>query len=248
MECPDVWVDSFGDGCEWYDDYPSGCGDFDTACGSAWDECEACWSTTWTTDDDGCVSSDWVESWNDGCWWYDYYPDDCGWCDTALGSAWDECCGCGGGTSTPVYSEPEVETEVEAEAEAETEPYSEPSFPVVEEEPEVVEEPEEPVAEPEPSLPCETCTGFNDDLGYPCYTLEMWDSYDDGETFGNGWNGNSFNINGQSYYPFGPGAGAYDTAAVCLPLGCYDVSVDGNDWAQDEISWSINGYEGGAPY
>ena len=70
-----------------------------------------------------------------------------------------------------------------------------------------------------------------------CYTLDMDDSY------GDGWNGNYFNINGQSYTASGYGT----DSTVCLASGCYDVSVDGGSW-QGEVSWSINGYSGGAPY
>lgn len=43
LECIDGdGVDSYGDGCDWYWDYPEGCGGYDTAEFSANDECCAC--------------------------------------------------------------------------------------------------------------------------------------------------------------------------------------------------------------
>ena len=35
-------TDSYGDGCEWYDDYPSGCGMYDTEEFSSYDMCCSC--------------------------------------------------------------------------------------------------------------------------------------------------------------------------------------------------------------
>ena len=46
-----------------------------------------------------CLDSGWVDSYGDGCDWYDSYPSGCGGYDTSLGSAYDECCACGGGTT-----------------------------------------------------------------------------------------------------------------------------------------------------
>ena len=70
-----------------------------------------------------------------------------------------------------------------------------------------------------------------------CNTLYMYDSY------GDGWNGNYFNIGGQSFTATGYGS----NADVCLAEGCYDVSVDGGSW-QGEVSWEFAGASGGAPY
>ena len=43
QQCVDSdWVDSYGDGCEWYYGNEWGCGDYDTGLGSALDECCAC--------------------------------------------------------------------------------------------------------------------------------------------------------------------------------------------------------------
>merc|ERR1719456_540315 len=45
-----------------------------------------------------CVDTDWTDNWGDGCEWYDEYPSGCGYYDDGTGgSAWDECCSCGGG-------------------------------------------------------------------------------------------------------------------------------------------------------
>ena len=49
---------------------------------------------------DICVDSDWIDIGNDGCDWYWDNMDGCGDWDTDLGSAWDECCACGGGTDS----------------------------------------------------------------------------------------------------------------------------------------------------
>ena len=43
-----------------------------------------------------CTDSDWVDSYGDGCWWYSANSWGCGFYDTDLGSAWDECCVCQG--------------------------------------------------------------------------------------------------------------------------------------------------------
>ena len=73
------------DGCDWYWGNEDGCGWYDTDCGSAWDECFACW----------CDTTGWVDNWGDGCDWYDANPSGCGYYDEGTGSsAWDECCAC----------------------------------------------------------------------------------------------------------------------------------------------------------
>ena len=52
------------------------------------------------TQQDWCLDSDWVDNWDDGCDWYDANPSGCGGYDEGTGgSAWDECCACGGGTT-----------------------------------------------------------------------------------------------------------------------------------------------------
>ena len=83
-------VDSFGDGCDWYDDNESGCGNYDTEDFSAADECCACGGG----EDGDCADGDGVDSFGDGCDWYDANPSGCGSYDTADFVAEDECCAC----------------------------------------------------------------------------------------------------------------------------------------------------------
>jgi len=95
-------VDSFGDSCLWYDDWPSGCGNYDTADWSAYDACCACgggdggsgeiWdqSGCWEWQTEGDIAGD-------GCDWYTANPGNCnGSWDTETFYATD-CCICGGG-------------------------------------------------------------------------------------------------------------------------------------------------------
>lgn len=61
----------------------------------------------------------------------------------------------------------------------------------------------------------------DDECDGDVYTLYMSDTY------GDGWNGNLFTINGESYTV---DTGYGDQADVCLADGCYDVTVDGGSW------------------
>ena len=79
-------VDSYGDGCEWYVDYPDGCGNYDTETFSADDMCCACM--------DECEDGEGVDTYGDGCDWYDANPDGCGGYDWEEFTAADECCAC----------------------------------------------------------------------------------------------------------------------------------------------------------
>ena len=54
-----------------------------------------------------------------------------------------------------------------------------------------------------------------------CYTLNMHDTY------GDGWNDNTFDIAGQSFTFY---SGHEHTEIVCLPYGTYDVTVGGALW------------------
>ena len=45
---------------------------------------------------DTCENGPGVDSYGDGCEWYDDYPTDCGWYDTATWSSLDACCACKG--------------------------------------------------------------------------------------------------------------------------------------------------------
>ena len=43
-----------------------------------------------------CENGPGVDSYGDGCEWYDDMPEDCGWYDTATWSSHDACCACRG--------------------------------------------------------------------------------------------------------------------------------------------------------
>ncbi len=44
-----------------------------------------------------CEDAFFLDSFGDDCSWYDDNWEGCGYYDTDYGSAWDECCACGGG-------------------------------------------------------------------------------------------------------------------------------------------------------
>ena len=101
-ECTDgTGVDSFGDGCAWYSENADGCGDYDTADFVAGDQCCACGGSAEAASevveeasDEECVNGDGVDSFGDGCDWYDANPDGCGDYDSADFVAADQCCVC----------------------------------------------------------------------------------------------------------------------------------------------------------
>lgn len=94
--------DSWGDGCDWYESNPGYCGSFDWEGFTASAMCCTCQDQVaqqnlatyecneylWTTD----VGYD-------GCDWYWWNSEQCGWWDDNDFSAWG-CCACGGGTYT----------------------------------------------------------------------------------------------------------------------------------------------------
>jgi len=61
-EDPADAVDAYGDGCEWYADYPGACGYYDTECFSAYDNCAAECDVTCPED-----PADAVDAYGDGC-------------------------------------------------------------------------------------------------------------------------------------------------------------------------------------
>ena len=91
---------------------------------------------------------------------------------------------------------------------------------------------------------CIYCTGS-------WLTLNMYDTY------GDGWNGNTFiatsTTSGTSYGPFTLSNGASGSQSFCLPDDCYDIICDYGTW-QSEITWSLTDVtgsillSGGAPY
>jgi hypothetical protein len=94
----------------------------------------------------------------------------------------------------------------------------------------------------------------NDDgsCGDPAYTLTMYDS------FGDGWNGNTWDIvdaNGSTLGSYTIASGSTAAQTLCLaddPL-CYTVTCGGGSW-QTEVSWTLENSDGitilsgGAPY
>ena len=83
-------ADSFGDGCDWYDANPTGCGGYDTAEFVASDACVACGAC----DGGDCEDGPGVDSFGDGCDWYVANPSGCGNYDTADFTSAEECCVC----------------------------------------------------------------------------------------------------------------------------------------------------------
>ncbi|GIR12982.1 MAG: hypothetical protein CM15mP23_15570 [Cryomorphaceae bacterium] len=77
------------------------------------------------------------------------------------------------------------------------------------------------------------------DCDYETFTLNMSDSY------GDGWNGNTFEVAGQSLtLEFG----SEGTALVCIDMtSCNTITVGGGLW-QEEVSWTLGELSGGAPY
>ena len=77
------------------------------------------------------------------------------------------------------------------------------------------------------------------------------------DSFGDGWNGNTFTATGTStgnvYGPFTLATGSVDTIDICMVDDCYDIVVDFGAW-QSEVSWSLldasgnTVASGGAPY
>ena len=90
----DKKTDSSGDGCDWYNANPDGCGLYDTAEFKAKDACCACFGGDWEL---GCVDWSGVDSYGDGCDWYEGNHDSCGSYDTETFHAFSNCCFCGGG-------------------------------------------------------------------------------------------------------------------------------------------------------
>ena len=76
------FVDSYGDGCSWYDNNQWGCGFYDTLDFVANDMCCACLpgADPASTSNDTCqdTANGATDPWGDGCEWYDNNPCGCG--------------------------------------------------------------------------------------------------------------------------------------------------------------------------
>ena len=77
------------------------------------------------------------------------------------------------------------------------------------------------------------------------------------DTFGDGWNGNTWTATGTNtgsvYGPFTIASGASAQEVICMDDDCYDIVVDGGSW-QSEVSWTVTDTagnilaSGGAPH
>ena len=75
-----------------------------------------------------------------------------------------------------------------------------------------------------------------------CITIDMADSY------GDGWNGATYNISfdGVSVATGSLADGSEGSDALCLADGCeYEITVGGGSW-DSEITWTLNGVDGGS--
>ena len=91
-------TDSTRDGCEWYEQFPTACGDWDDDDFRANDMCCAC-DGGLSTQDLTCHNSNQGlgDSFGDKCGWYSLNPSGCGAYDTEEFVAAAMCCGCEGG-------------------------------------------------------------------------------------------------------------------------------------------------------
>lgn len=81
--------DITGDGCDWYTNYPSGCGLYNTADFDSTEMCCACGAG-----DHVCTDTETTDSFGDGCAWYADNTEWCGFFDDADFEASNMCCGC----------------------------------------------------------------------------------------------------------------------------------------------------------
>lgn len=86
-------TDEWGDGCGWYNFDPMSCGDYDTDEFNANEMCCMC-QVEVEPYEGVCDESGQVDSYGDGCDWYDENPDGCGWYDTLWFQSNDMCCAC----------------------------------------------------------------------------------------------------------------------------------------------------------
>ena len=64
--------------------------------------------------------------------------------------------------------------------------------------------------------------------------LNMYDSY------GDGWNGSTYSITDAVVIILLLGgllSGSYDSDTLCLPTGCYDITVGGGSWTSEVSLW-----------
>jgi len=123
-------TDPWGDDCDWYDENPDGCGQYDGNGFRSNDMCCACGGGRRLTAEPTTPSPTMVsveptmavpcedtdngatDSWGDDCAWYDDHPNGCGQYDDDDFTASEMCCTCGGGrpvnptTPSPSFATP----------------------------------------------------------------------------------------------------------------------------------------------
>ena len=92
-------TDMTNDGCEWYDNYASGCGNYDTDSFFSERMCCACSGGVTRTSESVCTDTNegLGDSFGDKCDWYTDNPSGCGNYDTEEFQAAAMCCACQGG-------------------------------------------------------------------------------------------------------------------------------------------------------
>jgi len=95
------------------------------------------------------------------------------------------------------------------------------------------------------------------DDGSCFYCSGTWVSLNMYDTYGDGWNGNTWTATattgGTSYGPYTISNGSSGIESFCLPDDCYDIVCDYGTW-QTEVSWTLTDVtgtillSGGAPY
>ena len=99
------YLDSYGDGCEWYDNYPCGCGHYEVTDSelTAEEACCACAPLDCTTAEplpatfEGGFCTDnsaYADTYGDGCDWYTQYGSCGNYDDGHCMSALESCCAC----------------------------------------------------------------------------------------------------------------------------------------------------------
>ena len=70
------------------------------------------------------------------------------------------------------------------------------------------------------------------------------------DSSGDGWNGSTYTVTDSSGNVVATGGlmtGFIGVDTLCLPDGCYDITVGGGSW-ESEVSWTLGDLSGGAPY
>ena len=78
---------------------------------------------------------------------------------------------------------------------------------------------------------------------YPCTdNIKLFNMYD---SWGDGWNGNTYDIStgGVSVATGGLLSGLYGSDTLCLPTGCYDITVGGGSYPS-EVSFDFGSLVG----